>query len=274
MTDEARFQESPATYTGVQFAETFSTMVLSGVDATKANYLKVYANTPEAMNVLIPTGVAWVMGMWYKNSAVITQTIEAADGTNPRYDRVVLRCTRTGTIDVAPYVIKGTAAASPAIPALTQYEDVWDIPLALILVDAGATSIAAGKITDDRIGLASAELSYTIDEGGATVTTGSKRGLTVPWPCEIIGWEILGDPSGSAVVDVKAGTYSAYPTVASICAANKPTLSSATKGRNLAPSTWTTALKQYDKLVFNVDSCTTCTWLQINLFVVRTAVMA
>ena len=77
MTVYSRFHDNVA-YTDVQWAETFNSVHLDGVDAGLYNGLKVYANTPNAMNVLVPTGRAWVQGRWYYSDAVQTMTIEAA----------------------------------------------------------------------------------------------------------------------------------------------------------------------------------------------------
>lgn len=92
MTQTSRFHDVTSN-TDVHFAETFSSVHLDGVDAGSLNALKVYASTPNAMTVEVPTGIAWVQGRWYKNDAVVTKTIEAADASYTRYDRIVLRST-------------------------------------------------------------------------------------------------------------------------------------------------------------------------------------
>lgn len=101
----------------------------------------------------------------------------------------------------------------------------------------------------------------SIDGGGGVITTGVKSYLVVPYGCTITGWTLLGDVSGSMVIDVWKDTYANYPpTVAdTITGADKPTISSSTKGQNLTLSAWTTAVTAGDTIGFNVDSCSTIT---------------
>lgn len=103
-------------------------------------------------------------------------------------------------------------------------------------------------------------LTFIIDGGGAAITTGIKGDLEIPFAMTITGWTALADQSGSIVVDIWKDTYANFPpTVAdTITASDKPTISTATKGQDLAPTGWTTAVTAGDILRFNVDSITTC----------------
>lgn len=71
----------------------------------------------------------------------------ASNGTgNPRIDRVVVR--RDATAHTMTLTrIAGTAAGTPVAPALT----AQDCPIALVAVAAGAVTITAGNVTDDRL---------------------------------------------------------------------------------------------------------------------------
>lgn len=92
-------------------------------------------------------------GIPYQLEAASSVTLSAADATNPRIDRIVLRLTREGQTDqgkVSLTKIDGTPAASPSAPALTQTSATWDLSLAQVLVGAGVTTIAADKVTDER----------------------------------------------------------------------------------------------------------------------------
>jgi microcystin-dependent protein len=77
-------------------------------------------------------------------------TIDTADASNPRIDLVVARVRDSdfsGAVDsFALEVVKGTAAATPAVPATPANSLV----LAEVLVGAGATSITNSAITDRR----------------------------------------------------------------------------------------------------------------------------
>lgn len=142
---------------------------MDGVDFTEATYnaymkkimandgylvgegseLAVIQNTPAAMNVVVGTGKAWVQGVLYENTAAKTVTVDAADATYSRIDRIVVRLTWADDTVEAVY-LKGTAAASPAAPTLTQSSAVWELSLARILVPVSKTSIITTDITDER----------------------------------------------------------------------------------------------------------------------------
>lgn len=71
--------------------------------------------------------------------------------------------------------------------------------------------------------------------------------------------------TGSCVVDVRAGTYAAFPTVASIAAAAKPTISSGIKYEDSTLTGWTTAVTAGGILAFVLQSSSTFTQISIEL---------
>lgn len=118
------------------------------------------------------------------------------------------------------------------------------------------------------------ELVFIIDGGGSAITTGVKGDVRIQgFSGTIVAWTILGDQSGSIVVDVWKDTYANFaPTVAdTIAGSEKPTLSSASKNEDAALSTWTTAIADGDCLRFNVDSATTVTRVTITIKIQETA---
>jgi len=117
-----------------------------------------------------------------------------------------------------------------------------------------------------------ATLTYVIDGGGATITTGIKGDLEIPFGCTIQSWTLLGDQSGSIVIDIWKDTYANYaPTIAdTITASAKPTISAALKGQSSTLTGWTTAVAAGDILRFNVDSVTSLTRVTISIKVVKT----
>ena len=133
----------------------------------------------------------------------------------------------------------------------------------------------ADDIADSALFLDDAydNLQIIIDGGGSAITTGVKADLIIPYNCTVLGWDILGDASGSIVVDVWKDTYANFPpTVAdTITGTEKPTLSSAVKNQDTALSSWTTALTRNDILRFNVDSASTVTRVTLSLRIKRTA---
>jgi hypothetical protein len=102
-------------------------------------------------------------------------------------------------------------------------------------------------------------ITFVIDGAGATITTGVKGDLSIPFAGTITGARLLADQSGSIVVDIWKDTYANYPPTSgdSITASAKPTISSATKANDTTLTGWTTSISAGDTLRFNVDSCTT-----------------
>lgn len=120
-----------------------------GVLIGNGDNLKVYADST-GMQVKVKSGAAWLHGHYFESDAEETVAIDAADATNPRIDRVVLELSWTSDlIDIV--VVKGTAAASPSAPALTQSSTIWQIPLAQVWVPASAATITAYDVMDERV---------------------------------------------------------------------------------------------------------------------------
>lgn len=117
-----------------------------------------------------------------------------------------------------------------------------------------------------------ATITFVIDGGGTTITTGVKGFLEIPFACTITRATTLADQSGSIVIDVWKDTYANYPpTVAdTITASAKPTISSATKAQDATLTGWTTSIAAGDILGFNVDSVTTCQRVTLSLRVTKT----
>jgi len=260
MTEYSRFFD-PSAYDQEQFAEVFSQLRKTGIDATKGYLLKVSAQTPAAMAVNVATGEAWIKGHWYQNTATKAISITAAHATLPRKDLIILRMTVTGSPGkIEAVVLTGTAASSPVAEALTQNASVYEIPLALVDVAAAASSIVAGNITDLRPGLVGVPIPFFIDEGGDPLTTGKKCMVEIPFNCTVLGHTMLSDVTGSIVVDVLHSTYDDYPTTVSIAGTELPTITAARKGRVKEVTTWTLIdLAEGDILEFEVLSCTTIT---------------
>lgn len=115
-------------------------------------------------------------------------------------------------------------------------------------------------------------ITFIIDGGGSTITTGVKGYLEIPFACTITRATALADQSGSIVVDIWKDTYANYPPVDadSITASAPVTISSATKSQDATLTGWTTSITAGDILGFNVDSITTCQRVTISLRVTKT----
>lgn len=126
-------------------------------------------------------------------------------------------------------------------------------------IDAGAS----GATTNQN----RRTIALTLDGGSTAISTGVKADVRIPYSGTITGWQIVGTPSGSIVIDVWKDSYTNHPpTVAdTIAGSEKPTLSSATKNEDTALGTWNTALTAGDWLRFNVDSASTVTRVQLHI---------
>jgi hypothetical protein len=76
----------------------------------------------------------------------------------------------------------------------------------------------------------------------------------------ILGWKILADQSGSAVIDVWKVPFAGFPpsSANSITGALPPTMTLAQAAQGSTLTGWTTAIDIGDILAFNVISCSGC----------------
>jgi hypothetical protein len=124
----------------------------SGVIQGVGNELAVYGNST-GMLVRVPSGRAWLDGTMANEDASggdISLTIAAANATNPRIDRIVLR--RDFIAHTMVYVVlAGTPAVVPVPPSISRVAaGVFDLSLAQVRVNAGAVTISAANVTDER----------------------------------------------------------------------------------------------------------------------------
>lgn len=144
----------------------------------------------------------------------------------------------------------------------------------LARASAGVVSVEGVNLvnTNDIANTKIAAINFVIDGGGATITTGVKGDLEIPFACTINRVTLLADQSGSIVVDVWKDTYANFPPTGadSICASAKPTITSATKSQDSTLTGWTTSVSAGDTLRFNVDSITTCQRVTLSLKVTKT----
>lgn len=127
----------------------FANLVSSGVLATPGDCFKVNADT--GLTVRIRPGFAMINGAFAYDAEESTVTLATADANLPRIDRVVLRCNYLNRL--CEIITKtGTPASTPAASELLQPAsgDYYELCLATIRVEAGATSVTQSAITDTR----------------------------------------------------------------------------------------------------------------------------
>ena len=161
-------------YTQPQFAEVLEKIFSNGVFDNVDNELEVVETDPIALAVRVNTGEAWINGFWYQNTAFLTKSLGAADPTNPRIDRIVLRLDTVTNFKISIEVLVGTPGAAPVAPTLTQDASTYEISLAQVLVGTGVTSIADAVITDERTYAGVPKAIKAIDSDTLTEITGAK----------------------------------------------------------------------------------------------------
>lgn len=125
---------------------------------------------------------------------------------------------------------------------------------------------------EDRSENIHATIAVVLDGLGDVVTLGVKVDLTLHFSCEIDGWTLLADQSGSIDIDIWKDTYANYPpTVAdSIVGTVPPAISGANKAEGTDMEGWDGIIAIGDVLRFNVDSCSSITRATLLLHVTRT----
>lgn len=135
------------TYDADQMSNYFDGLVSNGVyESIGDRFLVRSANN--GMNITVGTGRAIVQSRWVKNDATETLTLDPSDVQLNRVDAVVLRLD-TNARDISLVIKKGTAVnGTPAMPAITRTESVYELYLAAVYVSKGATQPTS--ITDLR----------------------------------------------------------------------------------------------------------------------------
>ena len=134
-------------YNADQLSSMFEGLITDGVFESVGNKLQVTAGS--GMNVNVDTGRAFLENKWCRNDAIVSVTINAANVTLPRWTAVVLQKNVTDR-DIILTTIDGEAAETPTKPSITRSGDVYEICLAYVYVEAGATAITQVDITDTR----------------------------------------------------------------------------------------------------------------------------
>ncbi|MFS1511758.1 hypothetical protein VQL36_04875 [Chengkuizengella sp. SCS-71B] len=116
----------------------------------------------------LETGSAYLEGFMYENTEEMVFIHDAADATNPRIDRIVLKLDRDiNAREIKAGIKKGVPATTPLPPILQRDDIVYEMSLAQIKINAGETTIHS--ITDERFneevcGLVSSLITVPTDE--------------------------------------------------------------------------------------------------------------
>jgi hypothetical protein len=143
--------------------------------------LDVSPSSP-GLAVEVETGEAFIQGMfWSHTGDPAGLNIEGNSSGDDRIDLVVLRCDFVN--DIMEYVvIEGIADPSPVAPSPVQNSTIWDLPLAEVYVEDGASVIDSMDITDVRVrsvqGDSDSPICVVRRTGNVTVNNGASDTLS------------------------------------------------------------------------------------------------
>lgn len=125
----------------------FSNGVLVKGGNTLGNQMKVVHK--EALTLTVKTGEVCINGRtgWLEEDTDLTVEM---GGSNPRIDRIVAELNIPNDRGIYIKVLQGTPAASPTAPALTRTEDVYQMSLAQVRVNASSATVTT--VSDERSG--------------------------------------------------------------------------------------------------------------------------
>lgn len=135
-------------YSAQDFTNYLEGLVGSGVFPNPSDSLQVYAGT--GLQVIVKPGIGWINGHKMTSDADYALTVDAADVTLNRIDRVVFYLDKQSR-EMGIKIKKGSNASSPTAPELVRTQDMVEYSLCTYSVPRNATAITAAMITDTRL---------------------------------------------------------------------------------------------------------------------------
>lgn len=154
MPEFARFFDSTAEdlreYTADEFAEYFRIVLTNGIFNGGTNLKASSDGTGRSTNV--DDGFAWINGYMYKVGGGHSVEHDVADSTYDRIDRVVLRLdTSLEVRNINAMIITGEPSENPVVPSIVRENNIYDLSLAQVLINANTASIPVSNVTDERL---------------------------------------------------------------------------------------------------------------------------
>lgn len=202
-----------------QYTLLFRNFVDSGIIGSYGDDQFVVSSDGSGLDVQVSAGYAILRGHAVSNDGPVTLTLDAADASFARIDRIVLRLDPVlNGINLA--VIKGTPASTPVAPPIVRTDTgVWDLPLATVKVGANALNVLATDIVgtrswgSHRFGVWSTagrpetarigQPGFNVDNSGVEIWTGTKwepfvakKRIVVPHTFTLAGPVVLAQSSG------------------------------------------------------------------------------
>jgi len=242
-----------------------------GVYGGVGNQLETYGDST-GMQVKVKTGALWSQGHYaaVETSEEIVGPLTAADVTNDRWDIIAMEIDYANN-EADLVIVEGTPAASPALPALTQSSTVWQIPLAVVEVGAGVSTIAAADVIDNRIFLGEQAWNFPVGNGQSELFTGNQYVFKTPKGGRYLlkGWHVnAAKETGSVVFDLfRQSLYWTDGGASMPGTGTKPYLSSQWQRGDVTPDWQYLDFIDYYSYCLKVDSVTDITAATLSLFV-------
>lgn len=131
------------------FSKYFGTLIKNGIFPNPSSNFQIQGDQNN-MSVKAEPGLAWIEGHLRYDDSVFILQIDPADSTLDRIDRVVLRL---DTLErcIKWVVKKGELSGRPVAKTLQRDADAYEIALADIAINHGATKVTQTMITDLRM---------------------------------------------------------------------------------------------------------------------------
>ena len=145
-TDEAGLPIYDRASNSEDLSRWFASFFTNGIFATSG-----FAVTVSGLTVSVAPGDCLINGRYGYEKETRTFKI-AGGGAQPRIDTVVLRLDMSLDVrSIDLYVKTGTAASSPAVPALIRDDTMWELGIANIRVEASQVAVSQSAVTDTRL---------------------------------------------------------------------------------------------------------------------------
>ncbi|MFI3172426.1 MAG: hypothetical protein R3Y58_08700 [Eubacteriales bacterium] len=127
----------------------YSNLYTDGISPNNSSCLQVTSG--EGMTVNVASGFCILAGALKVEETMRNLTVQASNALYDRIDMVVMRLNDNREVrDADLYILEGTAASTPAAPALTRSESIYEIGLATLFISKNTTTISQERITDLR----------------------------------------------------------------------------------------------------------------------------
>lgn len=141
-------------YDAAQLAHLLRAAVQNGVTSHENGGLQVSAEGG-SMNTVVSPGGCVINGYLYvlsDDGGGAKRFTHPAAAASDRWDRIVARLeTASDARRITLQLLTGTPGASPVPPTLTRTGGVYELSLAKVKIRAGAESVEAADVTDERL---------------------------------------------------------------------------------------------------------------------------